>query len=167
MDELDRLLIDLAGKTDAEIEGIGWEAYRQICDESHKSRSVLTHDGRVVMFYEDRFEHAFFTSSNRARYPNGKDKLAADRIARIHWIREFIACRIAGVECWETDRLDGQLYPKMRIYLNWNPVHVVWLDELSDGFRFKFSSAYGPQTGDLRRYCKAGQKLWPIDAKGS
>lgn len=163
MAELEALLIDLAGKTQAEIEDIAWDAYRSLCDESHKARSLLTHDGRVVMFYEDRFEHAFFTSSNRARHPNWKDKLAVERVERIRWIREFIAGKAAGVECWETERLDGRLLPKMRIYLTWKPTYLVWLDELSDGFRFKFSSAYGPQTGDLRRYCKAGRKLWPLE----
>jgi len=162
MDELEALLIDLTGKSEAEIEAIGRDAYRLLCDESYRQRTLRTHDDRAVMFYEDRFEHAFFTSSNRARHRDWKDKLAVERIASLHWIREFIAGRAENVECWETERLDGRLLPKMRIYLTWNPTYIVWLDELSDGFRFKFSSAYGPQTGDLRRYCQTGRKIWPL-----
>ena len=112
------------------------------------------------MFYTDRFEHAFFTSSDWAQHPDWKDKLDVDRIARINWVWEIIAGRVPGVECWEVDRQDGRLYPKMRVYLTWSPVYIVWLDELKDGFRFKFSSAYPSVPKHLRKYCRNGRKVW-------
>lgn len=162
MEELDKLLINLADKQTDEIEAIGRKRYNELCDVSHQTETITTHDGYRVMFYRDRFEHAFFTSSNWAQYPDQKDKLDADRIARIEWICEFISGRVPGVECWEVERLDGRLFPKMRVYLTWDPAYIVWLDELRGGFRFKYSSGYPTVPKRLRGYCHKGRLIWPL-----
>jgi hypothetical protein len=165
MDELEKLLLKLEGKTDADIEILGKGIYFALCDESHQKKTILTHDGHVVKFHRDRFEHAFYMSSDRARHRDWKDKLAVPRIARIHWIREFVSGNIPGVECWEVDRLDGQLYPKMRVYLIWEPAYIVWLDEIDGGFTFRYSTAYPTLASDLRKYCRNGTRIWAAPAQ--
>lgn len=165
MDELQQLLLKLDGLTEAEVEALGKQNYFAMCDESHQKKSIQTHDGHPVLFYRNRFEHAFFTSSDRARHRDWKDKLSVDRIARIHWIRRLVAGTIPGVECWDVDRLDGIAYPKMRVYLMWSPPYIVWLDEIDGGYSFRYSTAYPTLAKDLRNYTRTGRKIWPAPAQ--
>ncbi len=165
MDELEKLLLALEGKTDADIENLGKSIYFQLCDESHQKKTILTHDGHVVKFYRNRFEHAFYSSSDRIRHRDWKDKLAVNRIARIRWIREFIGGKISGVECWEVNRLDDRLYPKMRVYFTWEPAYIVWLEEIDGDFTFRYSTAYPTLTNDLRKYCRNGTRIWSAPAQ--
>lgn len=161
-DDLQKLLLNLGGMNDVQVEAAGRTAFNALCDESHQKQSLVTHDGIAVFFYRNRFEHAFFTSSDRARHRDLKDKLATDRIERVHWIREFISGNVDGVECWQVERLDGKLAPPIRVYLTWTPPYIVWLDEVDGGFRYRYSTAYPVAPSDLRRYCKKGTKIWPI-----
>lgn len=157
--DLQALLLDLGGKGDGEIEATGREWYERLYITRGNCGFHECHDGEEVVFWRDRFEHAFFTSSNWARYPDRKDKLAVDRIARIRWIGEVIAGNVPKSACWEVPSPTGRRRPPNRLYVVSNECYVVWLEPRMRG-GWKFSSAYAPQPRRLREYCAGGRRIW-------
>lgn len=158
--DLTSLLLRLDALDTAQIEQLGRDWYHQLYITTAPGRyGVLqAHDGQDVIFWADRFEHAFFTSSDRARYPNRKDKLAEDRIARVRWIGEVIAGQVPGSACWEGASPQGRLGQDNRLYVVSSERYVVWLEPTKRGW--KFSTAYPAWPVDIRRYCNSGRKMW-------
>ena len=58
----------------------------EYCD---KSNPVSTHDGIVVSFYEDMFDHSFFESA--AWKEKDKSILSLNRLAKMLWIKDTLA----------------------------------------------------------------------------
>ena len=54
--------------------------------ENYCNCEVKTHDGIVVKFYDDMFEHAFYTRTCKS-WKAKKDHFAVDRGERIDWIK--------------------------------------------------------------------------------
>lgn len=52
-----------------------------------------------VYFFSDRLEHAFFASSNLARYPDPKDCLDHVRVERVPWIGPVTVGEVSGSFC--------------------------------------------------------------------
>ena len=121
------------------------------------------HQGGKVVFYEDRFDHAFFSSPNRARNPYSKTKLALDRIERMAWIGSIIRGEIPGAECWEVTPHDGRQHPRDRALVLWQPGFIIWLWPTNTEGVFKFSSAYPVPSAELARYTRGGRKLWKVE----
>ena len=115
------------------------------------------HDGESVVFFRDRFEHAFRTSSNRMRHPDIKDVVAVDRIELIDWILPILRGQVPEVECWRIPRKGTKPYPSNRLYVLWGSAYVIWLEPLRRG-GYKFSSAYKASLEDIRRYVKQGNR---------
>lgn len=105
--DLNDLIVSIERLEVAEIEDIARRLYREIYVTSGRYGICKAHDGESVYFWEDRFEHAFYTSSNRIRYPDRKDKLDLERVKRIRWIKEIIAGQIPGTGCWLTPSPSG------------------------------------------------------------
>jgi len=55
--------------------------------------AVVTRDGALVRFFEERFEHAFFKKSDRWR--DSKDIFAVSRAQRMDWIRALLMSETA------------------------------------------------------------------------
>ena len=157
--DLGGLLLDLGGMGDDDIEALARDWYDRLYVTSGQCGFHTCHDGEEVVFWRDRFEHAFFTSSNWARYPDRKDRLARDRIERIRWIGEVIAGRVPGSACWEVPSPTGRRRPPNRLYLVSSERYVVWLEPRMRG-GWKFSSAYVAQPRQLRNYCAGGRRIW-------
>ena len=87
---LSSLLLDLSNLSDEEAEEKTFQEYiRLYMDrETHKGKIGVrkTHDGEDVIFYEDRFTHAFYTSLEGLYSQFKKDKFDKERAVRIRWI---------------------------------------------------------------------------------
>lgn len=156
--DLHALLLDLAGLSPAEIERLGRETYAAHYLLEGRPRRLPTHDGQDVIFYPDRFEHAFFTSSDRASHPERKDRIALERIERILWIKEVIAGNVAGSACWEVSEQRGGRGER-REYAILSECYVVWLVARGDG-GYRFETAYPAMHQDLSRYARQGRRIW-------
>lgn len=120
-------------------------------NQSGARGEIVAHDGSKVVFYPDRYDHAFCTSYDRARRPYDKSKVAIDRIERMLWIKELICKTRSKVICKE------QTPPPRwkRAYYCHESHYVVWLEplKLQDGrpIDWKFSSAYPQPVTDYKR----------------
>lgn len=157
--DLNSLLLDFSGKTLAEIEAIGRSEYEHLYITSRNFGVHKAHDGEDVFFWKDRFEHAFFTSSNWASFPDRKDKLDVDRIKRLKWIGPVVSGLVSGTICREVPGPTGRRHPPNRLYLVTKGCYVVWLEPRMNG-GWKFSSAYVARYDQLRRYCQGGKVIW-------
>jgi len=107
------------------------------------------------VFYEDRFEHAFYKSIDKANRQFNKGEFDWLRAARIRWIAFAIQGKASGVECW----LVPHHHTINRMYLLREEKYVVWLiPRKTNGWKFSTAYIAGPQ--DIRRYCRQGRILW-------
>lgn len=124
---------------------------KEFLNQSATRGELKTHDGEKVVFYADRYDHAFRTSYDRARRAHDKSKVAIDRIERMLWIKELISKSRMKVICKE------QTPPPRwkRAYYCHESNYVVWLEplRLEDGrpSGWKFSSAYPQPVTDYKR----------------
>lgn len=134
------------------------------CWENICSRRRTTHDNLEVVFHKDRFEHAFYTSSNRARRPHDKDIVDLKRIVRIRWILAVVSGNVRDSECWECPSKEtGRRKPPDRLYIVWSEGYVVWLHPKADG-GWRFSTAYCAPIAEIKKYCRGGTKIWKKSA---
>jgi hypothetical protein len=158
--DLSSLLLCLDGLTDSQIEAVAREWYAKLYITTSRGFGVLkSHDGDEVIFWRDRFEHAFFTTSDRIGHPDRKDVVARERIERIRWIRGVVAGNVAESACWEVPSPTGRRRPPNRLYIVSSEIYVVWLEPRISG-GWKFSSAYTATAQNVRRYCQGGKKIW-------
>jgi hypothetical protein len=151
-------LIDLSGMSDEEAFAFGIEAYRAEFINQSQSRGQLScHDGMPVVFWIDRYDHAFRTSSDRIRRPYGKDIVARRRIERLNWIRALITCSMPGVVCKEF-RPPG---PWKRAYYSLEHGHIVWLEpsNVKNGkpTAWRFSTSYDLPAAEIKRTTLKGK----------
>jgi hypothetical protein len=64
------------------------EALRKIWREEYCEKQIFTFDNVLVIFYEDKFDHIFFESSNR-KNPD-KSILSLNRLEKIYWIKDVL-----------------------------------------------------------------------------
>lgn len=156
--DLDSLLLDVQNVDENQLEQFAFEKYQELYINARQLGVHQTHDGNDVLFWLDRFEHAFRTSRNRARNAYAKDKLDIDRVVRMAWIRPVIAGEVPDSGCWEVAG-EGRRLPPNRLYVVWPKSYIVWLEPRMNG-GWKFSSAYSPPTQEIRRYCRGGKQIW-------
>jgi hypothetical protein len=161
------LFLDLSNIPDEEAEEKTFQEYIKLYTDHETHTGMVgercTHDSEPVMFYEDRFDHAFFISAHRTSRPYNKDEFQKDRATRVRWIGEIIKGNIDGTECWrvpDPDRRDssGGIIVK-RLYILRDENYVIWLEPLKTG-RWKFSSAYPANKGYIRQITKRGTLFW-------
>ena len=143
------LLLDLNSFSDEEAEEKTYDEYLKLYTdhETHKGRVGLhkTHDGDDVLFYEWRFDHAFYESAYKTSRKYNKGKFARKRAARIRWIGEIIKGNVNGCECCDMphpNRRDssGRIMLQ-RVYVLWEENYLIWLEPHRSG-GWWFSSAY-------------------------
>ena len=83
--DLKALLLDLTGRGDGGVEALGRAEYCRLYASGGRG-TVHCADGAEVVFFEDRFDHAFFTTSDRYRRQDAKNVIARDRVERVAWI---------------------------------------------------------------------------------
>lgn len=127
-------------------------------------RRLYTHDGQLVIFHKDRFDHAFYTSKDRARRPYDKDVVDMKRVIRARWIHALITGGVANSECWECPSKEtGRREPPDRLYIIWDEGYVIWLHPRSEG-GWRFSTAYCAPIAEIKKYCQGGKKIWKKNA---
>jgi len=146
-------LMELNGLTDPEdIFDYGRQLYSEnFLNQSNSRGQMDTHDGANVVFYADRYDHAFRTSPDRARRAYDKSKVAIDRIERILWIRTLIGTTAQHITCKQKSPP-----PRWkRAYYCYENNYVVWLEsqrvENGRPIGWKFSSAYPLPVTEFKR----------------
>lgn len=124
---------------------------KEFLNQSDIRGELQIHDGAKVVFFADRYDHAFRTSYDRARFAHDKSKVAIDRIERMLWIKELISKARTKVVCKEKTPP-----PRWkRAYYCHESNYVVWLEPLQlQGGRpigWRFSSAYPQPVTDYKR----------------
>jgi hypothetical protein len=129
------LLLDLRGLSDEEALELTYQEYVGLYMDRKTDKGMVgirkTNDGQSVIFYQDRFEHAFFTSAHRTSRQYAKDKFQIDRAARVRWIGQVIEGNIPGTECWyisSTQRYHSNSGTPARLYVLWDEKYLVWLE---------------------------------------
>ncbi|MCX5656339.1 MAG: hypothetical protein NTY65_17010 [Planctomycetota bacterium] len=163
---LAELFLDLSAFSDEEAEQVVFEKYAELYLDCETRTGWVgirkTHDGQDVVFFEDRFVHAFYTSKEKTSRQYAKDRFERSRGERIAWIGPLVAGEIDGSECWLIPPKDGGRHlddrPPNRFYLLRQEGYVVWLEPRKNG-GWKFSSAY-VAGHNLERYCTEGRLFW-------
>lgn len=161
------LLLDLRGLSDKDAEELTRREYIKLYLDRRTRTGIVgrrqTHDNEPVMFYEDRFDHAFFTSAHKTSRQYSKDEFQRDRARRVRWIGQIIRGNIDGTECWwipDPDRRDssGKIIGK-RLYVLWSENYIIWVEPLQSG-KWKFSSAYWASKQYIRQITRKGTCFW-------
>lgn len=154
---LDKLLLDLSGLNDQEVEALGRRLYQELYLTSGKYGIHNAHDGDKIYFREDRFKHAFETAKEW-RLSSNKDVIDKSRIVRIKWIKEFIEGNVTNTECWAIPISARAL---KRLYTSFAKGYVVWLLPRNEG-GWKFSTAYNAENSQIRNYIrvKGARRIW-------
>jgi len=153
--DLQALLVSSFGLTSSTIEANA----RAIYHTHYVAGTHHTHDGLRVIFFAERFEHAFFRSVNFQAARGAKNEIDKHRCERIHWIAELIGGDVPDSECllMPNERLDR---PDKRLYVLNAECFVVWLEPLRSG-DWKFSSAYKPLAYEIKKYRKSAKgTIW-------
>ena len=145
------------GQNQVKNETLCREVYESIVEKA-KTGAVRTHDGEIVRFFSDNFDHAFRTSSDWCAQRYAKDKLDAERVIRARWIEPVISGAVPRSACWSIrDANRRQTYRRM--YLVWDENYVVWLQPTDDGV-WRFASAYRAWEREIRKYIDNGKEIW-------
>ncbi len=156
--DLNALKLDFSNKSPEEMVS---EARRRFQEEFFQGEGArgdfMMEEGQRVFIFQDRFEHAFFTSSNRSRHQLAKDKPDPDRMERLLWIKPVLMGLVEGTECWlVTSKNDRR---PQRLYVVVQDSYVIWLESRPDG-AWKFSTAYCAGRSDIKRYTEGGVRIW-------
>ena len=158
--DLTSLLLDLSGLDDAQAQKLGRAEFKALYVPGG-SRGVLTaYDGSEVVFFEDRFEHAFFTTSDRYRHEFAKNVLDRNRVARVRWIGPILRGEVTNTQCWESLRSPGQDQMR-RLCIASAELYVIWLDAGSGG-NWRFSTAYVARAAQARTYAFGKRIVWKV-----
>jgi len=71
--------------------------YKKVYENEYCNKEIYTHDGVLVKFYPERFEHAFYKSANRKQ--GDKSLFSLERAQRMLWIREVLLDDSLPVYC--------------------------------------------------------------------
>lgn len=156
--ELAALLEDVSGLSSDALFEKGRSLYRELYLKKGRVGEATTHDGQVLLFYEDRYEHAFQTTSDRICAPERKDTVDAKRIARIRWILPIISGLVAETACFEVPSPAGRSRPPNRLYVLEPELYVLWLEPRTSG-GWKFSTAYPTIRERIERYKRGGRTV--------
>jgi len=155
------LLLDLSNLSDKEAEEKTFQEYVRLYTDRETYKGMIgvrkTHDGEDVIFYEWRFDHAFFESAYKTSRKYNKGKFAMHRATRIQWIGEIISGNVDGCEFCDfpnSDRRDssGRIIIQ-RIYIVREENYIIWLEPHQKG-GWWFSTAYVANEGYIRRITK-------------
>jgi hypothetical protein len=160
---LDGLLLDLTGLTDDEAKELARAKYRELYLNRGRIGLYTAHDGESVIFYENQFEHAFFSNQDRGRFATfEKNVFARERVERIRWIGPLIGGEIPGSACWLVPR-EGVGYSPQRLYIIEANPYVAWVKpKETEPKGWSFVSAYptyGRYLRDLLQRNRGARRL--------
>ncbi len=152
-------MVSLSGLDATAVEQLARKLYCELYLNQGRVGERRTHDGQLLLFHLDAFDHAFYTSSDRICHPERKDLLRRGSIERIHWIEHLVSGRVPGSACFEVPSPTGRCRPPNRLYVVFETPYVVWLEPRKDS-GWKFKSAYPLSIEDIRKYTRGGRTVW-------
>lgn len=158
--DLTSLLLDLSGLDDAQAEQLGRAEFKSLYIPQGTRGALTAYDGSQIVFFEDQFDHAFFTTSDRYRHEFAKNVLARDRVARVRWIGPILRGEVPNTQCWESLRSPGTGQIK-RLCIASAELYVIWLDARSDG-GWRFSTAYVARAAQASGYMYGKKVVWKV-----
>ena len=158
--DLQSLLMNLNGLDDARVERLGRAEFRRLYVPNGGRGTLRACDGSEVVFFEDRFDHAFFTTTDRYRRPYAKNIVSRDRIARVAWIGPVLRGEAANTQCWETCRGAGDTRIQ-RLCVASAELYVVWLEARRDG-GWRFTTAYVARAAQTSGYAQGKRIVWRV-----
>lgn len=161
---LEHLLVDLRTVDDKQVQGLGRNLYGQLYLNRGHVGVHRTHDGAVLIFHKNQFDHAFFTTSDRLCHPERKDVLRKASVERIRWIEPVVTGRVVGSACFEVPSPTGRNKPPNRLYAVYSTPYVVWLEPRKEG-GWKFSTAYPLSIAEIHKYSRGGRTVWKYKEK--
>jgi hypothetical protein len=159
--DLDDLYHCVDGLSGYEIQRAGQELYEVHCVGPGVAGETFTHDGELVRFYPDAFEHAFFKAASASRRGIAKDEIDDRRVSRTKWIVPVVSGLVQGTECWRIREWDHYRKPppEKRLYVVREETYIVWLVPQQRG-GFYFKSAYPCGYSDIDRYTDRQRLIW-------
>ena len=122
-------------------------------ETAYVSGKILTHDGATVLFYTNRFDHAFKRERNGGG-SGSKDEWDMLRLLRVEWIGHLIQGCVNGTECYEVSQ-NGK---SKRLYIVDSERYICWLEPSPSCWRF--STAYCAMLYQLKKYRKGAKLIW-------
>ncbi len=114
------------------------EEYKRHFIEKYCKQKIYTFSNIRVKFYEDQFEHAFFTSANRKK--RDKSIFSIERAERMDWIKTVLLDKEAELYVgW--DRVKKRYNNKRRVSMI-SPENYVVILNIIDEKQAKFITAY-------------------------
>lgn len=158
--DLTSLLLDLAGLDDAQAEQFGRAEFKSLYLPQGFRGTVTAHDGSEIVFFEDRFDHAFFTTPDRYLHEFDKSVLDRDRVARVRWIGPILRGEVPNTQCWESLKSPGEDQIN-RLCIASSELYVIWLDARKDG-AWRFSTAYVARAAQTSSYAYGRKIVWKV-----
>ena len=155
--DLEALLLDVEALDTGQLLKEGLRLYRELYLNKGHVGVHETHDGQPLLFYEEQFEHAFWSSSDRWSGPYLKVRVAKERIARIRWIGHLLAGRVGRSCCLQGTGIGSPGRHENRLYVIPPRLYVVWLEPRAAG-GWKFYSGY-PATRERVNEYQKGRRL--------
>ena len=155
--DLEALLLDIEALDSDQLLKEGMRLYRKLYLNKGHVGIHETHDGQALLFYEEQFEHAFWSSPDRWSSPYSKVRAAKERIARIKWIGHLLAGQVDGSCCFQGSGIGRPARHENRLYVIHHLSYVVWLEPRIAG-GWKFYSGY-PATRELVNRYQRGRRL--------
>jgi hypothetical protein len=138
---LEALLLDVESSDDDALLEQGRRLYKDTYLNQGHVGVHKTHDGKLLLFYEQQFDHAFWSSPDKHSGPHLKVRLARERIARMLWIGPLVAGEVLGSACWQGSGTGSPGRHQNRLYVIPNELYVAWLEPRTAG-GWKFWTAY-------------------------
>lgn len=114
------------------------EKYREYYKKKYCDQIIKTFDGIRVRFYEEKFDDAFFESSNKQK--RNKDIFSIQRAVRIDWIESVLKDSTATLHLgWDRDTKSYNNSRRVAIINQENYVVIIEIKSKKDA---KFITAY-------------------------
>ena len=150
-------LLEVDGVVTEELEAFGRKSWTALYLNGERPGILTSHDGQEVLFWADKFDHAFFTTSSRVRQ-FAKDALSVERLRRMPWIGPLLRGEVDDMECFEVPSPEGRLRPPNRLYISWDGLYGCFLEPRQKG-GWKFVTAYTASADYWRQRCRQGRRV--------
>ena len=150
----DEHLLDITDIKEGDLEEFARAIFRELFIEANGRGEHLTHDNEVVVFWETRFDHAFYKPKDW-RETSEKQVVDDKRVERMPWILPLIGGEIANSECWRVNS-KGRV---KRMYVLRAKGYVVWLESRGEG-QWTFSTGYVANTGYIYNQTRGQKRIW-------
>ena len=118
------------------------DEYRKYYENKYCNKNITTFDGIRVRFYEEKFNDAFFESSNKLK--RNKDIFSLERAKRIDWIEYVLKDPSATLHLgWDRDTKSYNKSRRVAIINKENYVVIIEVKARNDA---KFITAYYADT---------------------